>query len=356
MKKTLLATAIAGAVALSAATAQAATVYDQDGTKLDVNGRIAMGIRGGGPEYNANDELIDNGEEFVDVYSRLGLTMSHMVNSDVTAFGRVEWRFTGDERNTAQGFNEVRHSYIGLRSNAYGTVQAGNYDSFYNSFVASPFDVYLDRGLELTQNASVTGSNGGGEQARGDSIGYITPNLEGFTAFISAKHYSDRGDVEPSRGSVVATQGGATYEIDALRLALGYAEGTVRGGGTGENIYGTTASYEFMPGFSGRIGYEMRDDHTVRGGGYDTIGLGGTYAFDAWKFHADVYNIDPDNADSRTSWAAGAYYNVSSNFDVFLELQQADQQSINVTIDGLDSDVTADGDDMYWLTGARYHF
>ncbi|MGO1886604.1 MAG: porin, partial [Halomonas sp.] len=48
MKKTLLATAIIGALGASAA-AQAATVYDQDGTKLDVYGRIAMGVAGGGP-------------------------------------------------------------------------------------------------------------------------------------------------------------------------------------------------------------------------------------------------------------------------------------------------------------------
>ena len=37
-------------------------------------------------------------------------------------------------------------------------------------------------------------------------------------------------------------------------------------------------------------------------------------------------------------------------------LQQPDQQSINVTLDGSDSEINADGDDMYWLTGARYHF
>ena len=36
MKKTLLATAIAGALGVSAA-AQAATVYDQDGTRLDLS-------------------------------------------------------------------------------------------------------------------------------------------------------------------------------------------------------------------------------------------------------------------------------------------------------------------------------
>lgn len=75
MKKTLLATAIVGALGASAA-AQAATVYDQDGTRLDVYGRIAMGIEGGGPEFNSDNEAIDNGPEFVDVFSRLGLRMS----------------------------------------------------------------------------------------------------------------------------------------------------------------------------------------------------------------------------------------------------------------------------------------
>ncbi|TVM06858.1 MAG: porin, partial [Halomonas sp.] len=50
MKKTLLATAVVSAVAAMGATTsvQAAPVYDQDGTKLDIYGRISMGIRGGG--------------------------------------------------------------------------------------------------------------------------------------------------------------------------------------------------------------------------------------------------------------------------------------------------------------------
>ena len=109
MKKTLLATAIAGALGASAA-AQAATVYDQDGTRLDVYGRIAMGIEGGGPEYDSNDNYQDNGAEFVDVYSRLGLRMSQEVTSDLTAFGRLEWRFDGDENTTDGGFESISAS------------------------------------------------------------------------------------------------------------------------------------------------------------------------------------------------------------------------------------------------------
>ncbi|WP_339934446.1 porin [Vreelandella glaciei] len=357
MKKTLLATAIVGALGASAA-AQAATVYDQDGTKLDVYGRIAMGVAGGGPEYNSDEEKIDNGAEFVDVYSRLGLRMSHEVSRDLTAFGRLEWRFTGDENNTDGGFNEVRQSYLGVQSDQFGTFQAGNFDSFYNQFVSLPFDWEIDRGLEFA---------GHRKQSRGDSIGYYTPDLSGFTAFLQLKHYSERGLTEAqqsSEGDVIAPQGGVRYAQGPVTIGLGFVEDVARvdenssgnGGGNGEMLYGLIGSYDITDQFSARLGYETRDDNNTRGGGYDTVGLGGTFTTGPWAFAADVYDVDPDNGDSRTSWALGSYYKVSSNFDVFLELQQADQQSINIEVDGLDSDVTADGDDMYYLTGARYHF
>ncbi|TDA95794.1 porin [Halomonas marinisediminis] len=346
MKKTLLATAIAGA--MIATGAQAATVYDQDGTKLDVYGRIAMGIAGGGPEYNDSEQKIDNGTDFVDVFSRLGLRMSHAVSSDTTAFGRVEWRFKGDERYTDSGFTEVRQSYIGLRNDNWGTIQGGNFDSFYNQAVSIPFDVYIDRGLEFAGHPI---------QSRGDSVGYITPNLSGFQVYLQGKHYSSRGELEPSEGTTVAAQGGAVYEINNLRLAAGFVDDVEEGGGNDEVLYGATVSYEFVPGFSGRLGYETQDENDVNGGGHDTWGLGLSYSSGPWAVNADIYDVDPEEGDSRTSWALGGYYNVTSNFQAFTELQQADQQSISVDIDGLDSSVeTADGDDMYYLVGARYFF
>jgi predicted porin len=196
---------------LGLSSVQAAALYDQEGTKLDVYGRIAMGIAGGGSEFDRSGNEIDDGAEFVDVYSRLGFRMSHAVTSDLTAFGRLEWRFTGDERNTDQGFNEIRQSYIGLESKQYGTIQAGNFDSLYYQFVSAPFDVYLDRGLLF---------NSTGLQSRGDSIGYYTPELNGFTSFLQVKHYSERGLTaaeQSSEGSVVAAQGGCATSKAPLK-------------------------------------------------------------------------------------------------------------------------------------------
>ncbi len=359
MKKTLLATAIIGALGASAA-AQAATVYDQVGTRLDIYGRIAMGVAGGGPEYDSNDNYQDNGAEFVDVFSRLGLRMSQEVTSDLTAFGRLEWRFRADESGNRNGnnfdaFSETRQAYLGLQSDQFGTFQAGNFDSFYNQFVSLPFYWQIDRGLEFA---------GHPKQSRGDSIGYYTPDLSGFTAFLQAKHYTARGAADPSADSEVAAQGGVRYAQGPVTIGLGFVDDVARidennagnGGGNDEMLYGLIGSYDVTDQFSLRLGYETRDDNEVRGGGFDTVGLGGTYTTGPWAFAADIYEVDPDGEESRTSWALGTYYKVSSNFDVFVELQQPDQQSINVTLDGSDSEINADGDDMYWLTGARYHF
>ncbi|WAM54446.1 porin, partial [Vreelandella venusta] len=130
------------------------------------------------------------------------------------------------------------------------------------------------------------------------------------------------------------------------------------GGGNGEIMGGLIGSYAINDQFSVRLGYEGRENNDTVGGGYDTVGLGGTYTTGPWAFAADIYNVDTDGEDDdRTAWALGTYYKVSSNFDVFVELNQADQQSISVNLDGLDSSVeNADGDDIYYLTGARYHF
>jgi predicted porin len=129
MQKKQLAVVVASLLSISSV--QATTLYDQDGTKLDIYGRIAIGIAGGGPQFNSPGNKVNDGAEFVDVYSRVGFRMSHAITSNMTALGHLEWRFTGDERNTNQGFNEIRQSYIGLSSKQYGTLLAGNFNSMY---------------------------------------------------------------------------------------------------------------------------------------------------------------------------------------------------------------------------------
>ncbi|MBT2787298.1 MULTISPECIES: porin [unclassified Halomonas] len=341
MQKKQLAVAVASLLSISSA--QATTLYDQDGTKLDIYGRISMGIAGGGPEFNSAGNKVNDGAEFVDVYSRLGFRMSHKVTSDLNAFGHLEWRFTGDERNTNQGFNEIRQSYIGLASKQYGTLLAGNFNSMYSQFVSMPFDVYQDRGLLFKSS---------GLQSWGDSLAYYTPELNGFTSFLQVKHYSERGLTaaeQSSEGDVTAAQGGVQYQQGALKVGFGAVENVVRGGGSanGEMLYGLIGSYSLSDQLSMRLGIETQDNSDTYGGGFETVGLGGTYSTGPWAFTADYYNVDRDDGEESNAWAAGAYYKISSAFDVFVELADGDAPSMR-------KESTADR--TYWLTGARYHF
>jgi predicted porin len=366
MKKTLLATAIAGALGVSAA-AQAATVYDQDGTKLDLYGRLAVAVQGGGGD-DVDGAPKSTGSEFVNMGSRFGLRGSQQITSDLSAYGRAEFRFNGDEQNTDE--MQIRNSYLGIKSNQWGSLQAGNFDNFYLDAVGAPFDVPVNQGYEFA-------GGGTGAKGRGDSLGYISPNLEGFQVYLMGKHYSGNGQTAGSPGSnssSVETAGGAVYEVDALRLGLGYSEvidDKVAGGGggygDGEVIYGATASYAFTPAFSARLGYETQDDNE------DKVGVGGTFQMDAWKVYADYYYITAEgvreqdleavNADTtRHSWNVGTQYNVSSNFQLFAEVYESDQARIvadeaeDTTIGDLGDSARSIRDNVYWMTGARYFF
>ncbi|MCG7591973.1 MULTISPECIES: porin [unclassified Halomonas] len=339
--KAVVVTAVAMALGGVGTSVNAASLYDEEGTQFDIYGRLAMGVAGGGPGVDSAGQKVSDSAEFVDVYSRLGFRMSQRVSSDVSAFGRLEWRFTGDERNTEQGFNEIRQSYLGLKSERYGTVQAGNFDSLYYQFVSAPFDVYLDRGLEFSST---------GLQSRGDAIGYYTPTANGFTTFLQVKHYSERGltDAEQRReGSVLAAQGGVHYQHGPLRVGVGAVEDVVRGGGNGEMLYGVMGSYQATDSISARLGAEWQGQNTQYGGGYETVGLGTTYVTGPWAFTADYYRINRDNQGNSNAWAAGSYYKLSNAFDVFVELADSDAPGL-AQRGGLK--------DAYWLTGARYHF
>ncbi|SJN09814.1 Outer membrane protein C precursor [Halomonas citrativorans] len=373
MKKTLLATAIIGALSATAA-AQAATVYDQDGTKLDIYGRIGLGVEGGGAQYNNDGERINRSAEFVNVGSRLGLRMSQAITSDMTAFGRLEWRFKANSREDADsGFDELRQSYLGIQSQQYGTFQAGNFDSFYLQFVSQPFDVYINNGLHFAGN---------GKQSRGDSIGYYTPELSGFTAFLQLKNYSerglrevgqpdgvvlDRGDgVVSEQGNVIAPQGGVRYENGPVTVGLGFVEDVRRGGGNGEMMYGLIGQYEFTDQFSARLGYENRQNNNDQGykdsmrakdeNGYNTVGLGATYTTGPWAFTGDFYNINRDGQDSSKAWSLGGYYKVSSAMDVFVEVNDNDAKAGSGSDNSTRRQVDNLTDDAYWLTGVRYFF
>ena len=124
MKKTLAAL-IVSAVAASAA--NAAVVYDNEGTKVELNGSLRLILEkadakkydaAGNSTKTANSALRNAG-------SRFGITVKHNLDNDFYALGRLESRFDDTESRDQFGSLYAKRAYVGLGSKATGDITFG---------------------------------------------------------------------------------------------------------------------------------------------------------------------------------------------------------------------------------------
>ena len=124
MKKTLAAL-IVSAVAASAA--NAAVIYDNEGTKVELNGSLRLILEkadakkydaAGNSTKTANSALRNAG-------SRFGITVKHNLDNDFYALGRLEFRFDDTESRDQFGSLYAKRAYVGLGSKATGDITFG---------------------------------------------------------------------------------------------------------------------------------------------------------------------------------------------------------------------------------------
>ena len=349
-KKSLIATAVIGALSASAV-AQAATVYDQDGTKVDIYGRINYMITSGGTQELGPGEDKTNGSEFQNNGSRFGFRANHELNSDLSAFARMEFRFDADETNK-DGIKDIRNSYLGLKSQQLGTLTIGNFDSVYKEAVTGVFDNYENKGWVTHDSGSIS--------SRGDTVAYASPVFSGLQGHVQVKHLSGNGEVVGAQdnSSTTSTAAAVTYTWEGLYLAAGYNQskdvsdrGASYGGGsnrsTGEDIWGVSAQYQFLPNFSARVIYE--EIGAVNEGApasdiEEIIGLGATFNYGQGNLYADVYDVSyVGDISSSNPWAIGVDYRFSP-MRVYAEIFDEDASGENID------------DSLLYTVGIRYDF
>ena len=124
MKKTLAAL-IVSAVAASAA--NAAVVYDNEGTNVQLNGSLRLILEkadaktydaAGNSTKTANSALRNAG-------SRFGITVKHNLDNDFYALGRLEFRFDDTDSRDQFGSLYAKRAYVGLGSKATGDITFG---------------------------------------------------------------------------------------------------------------------------------------------------------------------------------------------------------------------------------------
>ena len=188
MKKTLLAAAVVSALVASTA-ASAATVYDKDGTVLNVNGRIEAQWYNAGSSSNMSGK-VGNSDSSIYNWARLSLEGRSQLNDYATAFGKMEWdvgdgdqRVGKDKDGKGDDTMAARDQFIGVDFGKFGKVQTGRYKSLLNT-VAGVTDVL----------------GGDGESGKtyviGDTrnAGKLTYTWSGYGVLLGAEYQSAKDD------------------------------------------------------------------------------------------------------------------------------------------------------------------
>ena len=210
MKKTLAALII-GAFAASAA--NAAVVYDNEGTKVEVGGSLRLILektnKGGEANKHTHSGLRNAG-------SRLEVKAKHNLDSGYYALGQLQIRFDGKQGNGAKGdgFGALgtRRAFVGLGHKELGEVTFGRQVTFADSLSTAQDYTYgiIDKGDYLPDEANSV-------------VRYTYKGIEGLVIGADYLFANERdASNEVLSGKLQnGFQVGASYEKDGIIAKLG---------------------------------------------------------------------------------------------------------------------------------------
>ncbi|MCM2972933.1 porin [Larsenimonas suaedae] len=287
MKKTLLATAIAGVLGVAATGAQAATVYNQDGSKLDLYGNVQLGLRNIDNGDSTESDLFDNG-------STLGVKGEHVLDNGLTAYFRAEFEFEADKQKGAyanyesgdggnnSGLTTGDQAYVGLTGN-FGDLRVGSWDSLFDDWIADP--VSNNEYFDMTDEQSdLVGS-----EYESDKITYTSPMFGGLQFAIGTQYKGDgeAADNSPVNNDLNDGTGQFVLDDDSSASLFGGLRYTV-GGLTLAASYDNLNNFKFQPGTGGERDYG------------DLFGLNVAYTINTLRVAVKASRLDADwndNAD-----------------------------------------------------------
>ncbi|GGX87449.1 porin [Litchfieldella qijiaojingensis] len=322
MKKTLLATAIAGALGASAA-AQAATVYNQEGTRLDLYGNIQLAYSSVDQGAETTDQLADNG-------STLGVTGEHVIFDGLTGYFKYEFEGDADEIKGAGGLDTGDQAYVGLKGN-FGDGRLGSYDPLIDDWIQDPItnNEFFDVSDSTSQRAGAVGS----KFLEGDKFTYTSPSLAGFQFALGTQFKGDAEAENLSSSSNASFFGGLKYAVGGFSIAAAYDNldnieevsgvGAALGGEFGDQ-YGVTAQYTI--GTLRLSAKAEKFDSDFDDSDADFYALGARYGYGMGDVYGAYQRVDDElEADERDEFVIGANYSISDAMYTWLELATDDR-------------------------------
>lgn len=285
MKKTIV------AIAVSSAALASVSAYAED-SSASIYGNIQY-------SYVTSD---DDGDQFKDNGSSLGVKGETQINEDLTAFFDYKIKFDADEKSSDTSI-AMDQAFVGLKG-GFGTVKVGSYDSIYSDAIQDSIDQMEEMGFS---NASTT--------AEGDTIAYFSPSIAGFELQVSAQ-VKGSGDDEVESNTIDSGTASTTvlkYSTDALTVAVGYdsLENTIGASDT----YGLNVAYQLTDSMNVSAKYEQnRDVNTL-------YGVGARYGYGVGDIYGSYQKVNSDDSsvDDYSEYALGVSYDLASNMYVYVE-------------------------------------
>ena len=239
MKKTLAALIVS---AFAASAANAAVVYDNEGTKVELNGSLRLIMEKADKKvYNAANQSTKKANSALrNAGSRFGITVKHNLDNDFYALGRVEFRFDDTTSRDKFGGVYAKRAYVGLGSKAIGELKFGRQVTIADNLVQAndyeygfiPKEEYIPKdgtgvvrydykgieGLQLSANYNFGQKN----NEKGKALDPAIKNAFGFGALYTA------GDLDARFAyghTSFETDASYKHRLDGFLASLGYKFG-----------------------------------------------------------------------------------------------------------------------------------
>lgn len=212
MKKLTVALSAVAAAILMSGMANAAEIYNKDGNKLDLYGKVD------GLHYFSKDKSNDGDQ----TYMRLGFKGETQITDQLTGFGHWEYQIQGNQAESTNK-SKTRLAFAGLKFGDYSTFDYGrNYGVLYD--VESFTDMLPEFGGDSYTNADnfMTGrANGVATYRNTDFFGLI----DGLN-FALQYQGKNGGTNETNNGRDVKSQNGEGFGLSAVYSIDGFSAGT----------------------------------------------------------------------------------------------------------------------------------
>jgi predicted porin len=222
MQKKIIALAVASAMTVPAVAFADVSVSGQANMSIDMrNSGTTTGSETNNQLTSNQSRLIFKGSE------DLGGGLSGVVQLD-TRFN-LDTGTIGATATTASLFSG--NTYLGLKSDAAGTLMLGNLDTPYKTATRN-LDVFFD---VAGDNRSALGGLMGAHDVRlPNSIAYVSPSMSGFSVAISSVFGGETPTVAAAnkKGSLYSLAG--MYKTDSIFVSLAYDDMKVGDTGTGD--------------------------------------------------------------------------------------------------------------------------